>query len=138
VLYLVGVGCFLDVLSTFFPWSEIVGRHWFLPFSIPLPLGWNVYFLEGSVFFLAISVATRLAAVLGLAGLFLYIYRKRVLSRLLFFISIGLSFVSFVVFSLFGLPLYLGVWIVLVGGFLKLVGLILKNLEVEVAMKDKG
>jgi hypothetical protein len=137
--YLVAVGCVLDVLATFFPWSEeVFSQYWFLPFSYPLPLGWGAQIIEGSLLVLIISVATRVAPLLGLTGLFLYTYRKSILSTLSLLVSTCLSFACFVVFYLLGWSPYLGAYMILLAGFLKLVGLILRNLEVELSVEDNN
>jgi len=92
-------GCNLDVLSTFFPWSRVTGHHWFLPFSVPMPLGWHVQFISESFAVLVVNLATRLGTVLGLAGLILLMYYKnRVFSSVILLVSTGLSFASVVVF----------------------------------------
>lgn len=137
-LYLFVAGCILDVLSTFFPWSEAAGQHWFLPFSVPLPLGWRVQYISESFAVLAINLATRLGAILGLAGLILLMYHKdRFSSSVILLISTGLSFASAVVFFQLRWPFYIGAYMVLAGGFLKLLSLILENLEVQIVAEDE-
>ena len=137
-LYLFVAGCILDVLSTFFPWSEAAGQHWFLPFSVPLPLGWRVQFISESFAVLVINLATRLGAILGLAGLILLMYYKnRVFSTVTLLISTGLSFASLVVFFQLRWLFYIGAYMVLAGGFLKLLSLILENLEVQIVAEDE-
>lgn len=70
-------------MSTF-PWSEFVGQHWFLMFSIPVSLGWCVQFISEIFAVLIINVATKLGAVLGLAGLILLTYyENRIFSSLI-------------------------------------------------------
>lgn len=129
--YFVAAGCILDVLSTFFPWSEAFGELWFLPYSLPLFFGSNAQFIEENYFFPTISIAVRLAAILGLVSLLLYVYLKNILPALVLLVSIGLSFASFILFFELGWSPYLGSYLVLLGGFLKASGLILKNLEME-------
>jgi len=137
-LYLFAVGCILDVLSTFFPWSKVAGQHWFLPFSVPMPLGWRVQFIGESFSVLVISLSIRLAAILGLAGLILLMYRKnRVFSSVILLISTGLSFASVIVFFQLHWSFYIGAYMVLVSDFLKLVSLILENLEVQMIVEDE-
>jgi len=137
-LYLFVAGCILDVLSTFFPWSEAAGQHWFLPFSVPLPLGWRVQYISESFAVLAINLTTRLGAILGLAGLILLMYHKdRFSSSVILLISTGLSFTSAVVFFQLRWPFYIGAYMVLAGGFLKLLSLILENLEVQIVAEDE-
>jgi len=137
-LYLFVAGCILDVLSTFFPWSRTAGQHWFLPYSVPMPLGWHVQFISESFAVLVVNLATRLGAVLGLAGLILLMYYKnRVFSSVILLVSTGLSFASVIVFFQLGWSFYIGVYMVLAGGFLKLVSLILENLEVQIIVEDK-
>jgi len=132
-LYLVVLGSILDVLSTFFPWSELIfGRTAFLPFSVPLPLGWSVSFLENNFYTLAINVMVRLASILGFAGLLI---RRRVgnaSSNWVESVSIGLSFASLAVFSQLDVPFNYGAYLVLVAGVLKLVGVVGQNVEIEV------
>lgn len=131
-------GCILDVLSTFFPWSRVAGQHWFLPFSVPMPLGWRVQFIGESFAVLVISLSIRLAAVLGLAGLILLMYhRNRVFSSVILLISTGLSFASVIVFFQLHWSFYIGAYMVLASGFLKLVSLILENLEVQMIVEDE-
>ncbi len=111
-----------------FPWAVAYGEHWFLPFSVPLPIGWRVLFLEDSFSMLVVNVGVRLAAVLGVLALLLYAYLKNVLPTLILLVSIILSFVSFLVFSdSVGWAFSYGVYMVVVGGLLKLLGLILKT-----------
>jgi len=137
-LYLVALGCFLDVLSTFFPWSETDGQHWFLPFSVSLPLGWHTQFMSESLPLLAISVATRVAAFVGLAGIVLWgRFQKGVFPSALLVFSTVLSFFSFGVFSQLGWSLYFGSYLALSGGLVKVVGIILENLEVQIVAKEE-
>jgi hypothetical protein len=130
--YLVVLGSVLDVLSTFFPWSELVfGLPAFLPFSVPLPLGWSVFFLESNFYTVAVNVMVRLASILGFAGL---LVRRRVgnaSSNWVQCVSIGLSFAAIGVFSRLEMDFSYGVYIVLVAGILKLVGVIGQNVEME-------
>jgi hypothetical protein len=138
-LYLVALGCVLDVFSTFFPWSEIDGQHWFLPFSFPLPLGWQVHFMPERAPLLVVSVATRVAGFLGIAGIILLGRLKRgVFPWAVFISSAAMSFVSFGIFSQLDWSLYLGVYLVLFGGFLKVVGLVLENLEVQLVVEENA
>jgi hypothetical protein len=134
--YLVSAGCVLDVLSTFFPWGHDFGQDLFLPFSIPFPSGSSVRFIDGVPLILFVSVGTRLAAVVGFVALLLYGYFENILPTLVLLVSIGLSFGSFVVFSQLGWSLGLGAYIVLFAGFLKLFGLILKNVHLEIAAES--
>jgi hypothetical protein len=135
-LYLVAIGCFLDVFSTFFPWSEVGAWHFFLPFSIPLPLTWNVQYLKVSFPILVISVATRVAAILGAAGLFLLGHLKnRVISGAILIVSVILSFVSVGFFSQIGLSFSYGVYLASGGGILKLMGIVLENLKVQIVVE---
>jgi len=131
-LYLVVLGSVLDVLSTFFPWSELVfGLPAFLPFSVPLPLGWSMFFLESNFYTVAVNVMVRLASILGFAGL---LVRRRVgnaSSNWVQCVSIGLSFAAIGVFSRLAMDFSYGVYIVLVAGILKLVGVIGQNVEME-------
>jgi hypothetical protein len=131
----VALGCIFDVLSTFFPWTVSYGKHLFLPFSIPLPFGWDAQFLEDTSFALAINVAIRLAAIVGLGGLVLHVFRRGILPMLPLFVSIGLSFASIAIFLQLDWSFYLGVHMVLAGGALKIAGLILENFELQVASK---
>lgn len=136
-LYLFAAGCILDVLSTFFPWS-VAGEHWFLPYSVPIPLGWRVRFIGESFAVLVISLSIRLAAILGLAGLILLMYHKnRIFSSVILLISTGLSFASVIVFFQLHWSFYIGAYMVLASGFLKLVSLILENLEVQMIVEDE-
>jgi len=137
-LYLFAAGCILDVLSTFFPWS-VSGQYWlFLPFSVPMPLGWRVQFIGESFAVLVISLSIRLAAILGLAGLILLMYHKnRIFSSVILLISTGLSFASVIVFFQLHWSFYIGAYMVLASGFLKLVSLILENLEVQLIVEDE-
>ena len=136
-LYLFAAGCILDVLSTFFPWSRTAGQHWFLPYSVPMPLGWRVQFISESFAVLVVNLATRLGAVLGLAGLILLMYYKnRGFSSVILLVSTGLSFASVIVFFQLRWPFYIGVYMVLAGGFLKVISLILENL-VQLIVEDE-
>jgi hypothetical protein len=134
LLYLVAAGCFMDLFSTFLPWSEHFGSLTFLPYSTPLPLGWNAYFIE-SLSTAIISVIVRLAAVTGLVGLLLHEYRKGVLPKIVIFASTGLSFASVVLFVQLDWSLYWGVYSVLLAGGLKVVGLILENFQFEITLE---
>ncbi|MFP3984595.1 MAG: hypothetical protein ACLFU9_01335 [Candidatus Bathyarchaeia archaeon] len=136
--YLVAVGCFLDVLSTFFPWSEVGGGHWFLPYSVPLPLGWQVQYVGEGVAVLFINLAVRLGGIVGVVGVAMLTYWKiRVFSNVVVLVSSGLSFASAAVFSQLGLPFFIGVYMVLAGGSLKLIGLALDYLEVEIIVENE-
>ena len=136
-LYLVVLGSVLDVLSTFFPWSELIfGRTAFLPFSIPLPLGWSVFFLESNFYTVAVNVVVRLASVLGFVGLLVRGRVRNASSTWVLSVSVGLSFAALVVFSQIELSLNYGFYLVLVGGILKLAGVIGQNVEIEVLSKD--
>lgn len=133
-LYLVALGCVLDVLSTFFPWSEIGGQHWFLPFSFSLPLGWDAQFMPESLPLLGVSMATRVAAFLGLVGIVLFgRVKKSVFPYAVLIASVAFSFFSLWSFSRLDWPLYFGVYLALSGGLLKVVGIVLENLEVQVS-----
>jgi len=136
---LFAAGCILDVLSTFFPWSMVAGQHWFLPFSVPMPLGWRVQFVGESFAVLVINLSIRLGAILGLAGLVLFMYYKnRIFSSVILLVSTGLSFASVIVFFQLHWSFYIGAYMVLASGFLKLASLILENLEVQVIVEDEG
>ena len=136
--YLVAIGCFLDVFSTFFPWSQAGGQHWFLPFSVPMPLGWRVQYIGESFAILVINLAVRLGAILGLAGLVLFMYYKnRIFPSVILLISTGLSFASVIVFFQLHWSFYIGAYMVLASGFLKLASLILENLEVQIVVEDE-
>lgn len=138
-LYLFAIGCVLDVLSTFFPWSRTAGQHWFLPYSVPMPLGWHVQYIGESSAVLVINLAIRLGAFLGLAGLLLLTYStNRVFSNAPLLVSTGLSFASVAIFFQLRWSFYLGAYMVLTSGFLKLVSLILENLEVQVIVEDEN
>ncbi len=138
VLYLFGVGCVLDVLSTFFPWSIAAGYHWFLPFSVPIPLGYQIDYITDSPAVLAVNLTVRLGAILGLVGLLLLaLFKNRIVSTPFLITSTGLSFASVAVFSQTGWPFYIGVYMVLASGFLKLFTLILVNLEVEIVVEKE-
>lgn len=133
--YLFAFGCFLDALSTFLPWSEFSAQHWFLPYSIPLPLGWQVEFFSESVSFFLINVSVRAAVVLGVAGLFLldrYKSKSTALSYFVLFVSMGLTFTAVAVFCQLGLPFFIGSYLVVVAGVLKVLTLILENLEIQI------
>jgi len=132
-LYFFAVGCFLDVFSTFFPWSNASGLDWFLPLSVPFPLNWQLQHIPDSIAILSVNLSVRLAAVLGIAGLFFLVYLKRELfSNVMFVISIVMSFTASILFLQLGWSLYLGVYLILVGALLKVGGFVLKNLEVEI------
>lgn len=132
-LYFFALGCFLDVFSTFFPWSNAIGLDWFLPLSVPFPFNWQVQFIPGSIEIFSINLSVRLAAVLGIAGLFFLVYLKRqFFSNVLFVISIVMSFTSVILFLQLGWSLYLGVYLILVGALLKVGGFVSKNLEIEI------
>lgn len=131
-LYLVVLGSVLDVLSTFFPWSELIfGRTAFLPFSVPLPLGWSVFFLESNFYTVAVNVMVRLASILGFAGLLVRGRVGNASSNWVQCVSVGLSFAAIGVFSRLEMDFSYGVYIVLVAGILKLVGVIGQNVEME-------
>lgn len=83
-----------------------------------------------------ISVAVRIAAVLGLAALLLYGYHKSILPTLVLLISIGLSIGCLAVFSQFGFSLSSGAYAVLLGGLLKIGGLIMRNLYAEITEEE--
>jgi len=137
ILYMFAAGCILDVASTFFPWSRTAGSDWFLPFSVPLPLGWNVMFIpeDTAVSFICISV--RLAAILGVASLlFLARFKGPAFFQIFLAISTGLSLTSFLIFSQLNWPLYIGAYIVLVGGIMKLLTIIFQNLEIHVVLEE--
>jgi len=138
-IYLFAAGCILDVLSTFFPWSETAGGHWFLPFSVPMPLGWRVQFITETLAVLVVSLATRLGAILGLAGLLLLTYYKnRTFSTIILLMSTGLSFASAAIFFQIGWPFYIGAYMTLAGAFSKLLSLILENLEVQIIAEEES
>lgn len=126
------MGCFLDLLSTFLPWGTQFNLQLFLPFSTPLPLGWSGRFLYGDPSVLTISVAVRLAAILGLAALLLYGRYGSVLPTIVMLVSVGLSTGCFAVFSQLGFSLSSGAYVVLLGGLLKIGGLVLRNLYAEI------
>lgn len=131
-LYLVVLGSVLDVLSTFFPWGELIfGRTAFLPFSIPLPLGWSVFFLESNFYTVAVNVVVRLASILGFAGLLVRGRAGNASSNWVQCVSVGLSFAAIGVFSRLEMGFSYGVYMVLVAGILKLVGVIGQNVEME-------
>ncbi len=136
--YCVAIGCFLDILSTFLPWGTNFGQELFLPFSIPLPLGWNAPNVAEAPFVLFVSVAIRLAAILGFAALLLYEYLKSILPTLVLLVSVGLSFTCFIISSQFGWSLSSGAYTALFGGLLKLLGLILRNLHLEIAEEENN
>jgi len=96
-----------------------------------------VQFISESFAVLVVNLATRLGAVLGLAGLILLMYYKnRVFSSVILLVSTGLSFASVIVFFQLGWSFYIGVYMVLAGGFLKLFSLILESL-VQVIVEDE-
>jgi hypothetical protein len=132
-LYFFALGCFLDVFSTFFPWSNAAGLDWFLPLSVPFPLNWQLQHIPDSIEILSVNLSVRFASVLGIAGLFFLVYlKRRLFSNVMFVISIVMSFAAAIFFSQLGWSLYLGVYLVLVGALLKVGGFVLKNLEVEI------
>ena len=132
--YFVAIGCVLDLLSTFLPWSEEFGLMWFLPFSIPLPVGWQAHYIENP-FVTAVGIMIRLAAVLGLVALLAGEYLKSRIPELLVTVSVILSFVSVGIFFQLGWSLYLGAFSAAIAGALKLVGLVLENLQLEVTLE---
>jgi hypothetical protein len=134
--YLVVLGSLLDVFSTFFPWGRAFGQDAFLPFSIPLPLGWSVFLLENTFYTMTVNVVVRLASVLGFVGLLVRGRVKNASSTWVLSVSVGLSFAALVVFSQIELSLNYGFYLVLVGGILKLAGVIGQNVEIEVLSKD--
>jgi len=102
-----------------------------------MPLGWRVQFISESFAVLVVNLATRLGAVLGLAGLILLMYYKnRGFSSVILLVSTGLSFASVIVFFQLRWPFYIGVYMVLAGGFLKVISLILENL-VQLIVEDE-
>jgi hypothetical protein len=130
--YLVALGCVVDLLSTFFPWTAIFTQQRYLPYSIVLPLGERVQFLYADFLILVVVVAVRAAAIVGFGGLVLYVYHKGVLFSLVLIVSMVLSFSSVAIFAqLFG-SFLLGPYLVSLAGILKLAGLILKNLRLEI------
>ncbi|MFW6117500.1 MAG: hypothetical protein ACOC6G_02835 [Thermoproteota archaeon] len=124
-------------MSTFFPWSITGGQHWFLPFSISLLPVWRVAFLPETLPLLTINVAVRSAAISGLVALYLYHYSdKRVSATGILLISTGLSFTSFIIFIQLSWSLYLGAYLVLAAGLLKLISFVLNNIELEIIIED--
>ncbi len=132
--YFVAIGCVLDLLSTFLPWSADFGLMWFLPFSIPLPAGWQAHYIE-SLFVVAVSIMIRLAATLGLVALLLNEYLKSKIPKLLVAVSVVLSFVSVGIFFQIGWSLYFGAFSAVFAGVLKLLGLALENLQLELTLE---
>lgn len=84
-----------------------------------------------------ISVAIRVAGFLGLAGIVLLSrFKKSIFPWAVTVVSATLSFFSFWFFSQLGWPLYFGVYLALSGGLLKVVGIFLENLEVQMVAEE--
>ncbi|MFW6111193.1 MAG: hypothetical protein ACOC6H_04070 [Thermoproteota archaeon] len=134
---LVVAGCVLDVLSTFFPWSMTAGQHWFIPYSFPLLPVWKTSFISNSLILIIINVVIRTAAILGLLALFFYSRGKNVHGGVTLLLSAGCSLSCFMLFSRLTWPWYLGVYMVLIAGLLKLPPLLLENLELEITVEKE-
>lgn len=127
------LGALFDVVSTFLPWSVAVDAYLYLPWSPLLAGGWVVRALPFTVDFLRVSVVVRVAAVVGWAGVVLYEYVGiRVIWGGAVFVSGVLSFLAVGLFALTGLCFYLGAYLVLVGGVLKVTGIVVG----EAVMKE--
>lgn len=127
------LGALFDVVSTFLPWSVAVDAYLYLPWSPLLAWGWFARALPLVVGFLRVSVVVRVAAVVGWAGVVLYEYvGRRVLWVAAVFVSGVLSFLAVGLFALTGLRLYLGAYLVLAGGVLKILGIV-----VEAVMRER-
>ena len=77
-------------------------------------------------------MAIRVAAIVGLGGLVLYVYHKGVSFSLVLIVSMVLSFSSVAIFAQTYGSFLLGPYLVSAAGILKLAGLILKNLRLEI------
>jgi hypothetical protein len=133
--YLVSVGSLLDVLSTFFPWSRTSGAYWFLPYSIPLPVYRSIEFINEGSAEIFICIAVRLAAVTGVIVILFHIYHQNLRLNFTLLLSTVLSMAASVVFSQLGWSLYIGFYMILSSGLLKVFALIFKNVQVELSVQ---
>ena len=134
-IYLYSIGCIMDIFSTFLPWSRVASRDMFLPFSFPFPAMWNAYFFPENLKFFTISIIIRVAAVSGLVGMFLlaqYGEKRKRLSYVILTSSLGLTVASAVLFLSMQLPLYVGSYMVILGATIKIISLLLENVEIQI------
>jgi hypothetical protein len=127
--YIVAVACLSDLLAIFLPWGEMGTVHWYLPLSVPI--GWPPVFMETNTAIIAVAILIKLALVMTLSSLLFYQRSKNVLFQLTLLSAVGLAAAAFAVSIGHGMILYLGYYAVLVALVLKIIGLCLKYMEVE-------
>jgi len=130
VLVLVSAGCVTDILTTFIPWGYMGNLQWFLPLSIPI--GWPAIFMDPSIQIWTIAIVLKLAILSVLGSLLFYKYSKNALFQLALLASIALSFAGFGVAFAHGMILSFGFYVVVISCFLKITGLALNYLEIEI------
>jgi hypothetical protein len=133
--YFVSVGSLLDVFSTFFPWSRASGADWFLPYSIPLPIYRSIEFINEGFAEIFICVAVRFAAVTGVIVILFHFYHQNLRLNFTLLLSTALSLAACVVFSQLSWSLYIGFYMILSSGLLKVFALIFKNVQVELTVQ---
>lgn len=128
-IFLVAIGCILDLLATFIPWGEMGNIHWYLPLSVPI--GWPPVFMEASTPIIAVAILIKLSLVVTLVSLLFYQRSKSVLFQLTLLSAVGLAAAAFAVSFEHGMVLYLGYYAMLAAVIMKIIGFSLKYIEVE-------
>lgn len=151
-LGLIIFGVVFDVASLFFPWGILTSSsmYVYLPGSIvngegvPLQISDLLIMMEARGQLITISKLIKAAIVVGWAGVVLHWYverralllvRKRIISYGVILASSVLSFMAVAMFTLTGISLSRGAYLALVGGVLIVLGIVLKELKVEVVVE---
>jgi hypothetical protein len=128
-IFLVAIGCVIDMLAVFIPWGEMGTVHWYLPLSVPI--GWPPVFMETSTQIIAVAILIKLSLVVTLVSLLFYQRSKSVLFQLALLSAVGLAAAAFAVSFAHGMVLYLGYYAVLTAAIMKIIGFSLKYVEIE-------
>jgi hypothetical protein len=127
--FLVVVGVIFDILATFIPWGAMGNLHWYLPLSVPI--GWPAIFMESSGQIVAVAILIKVALVVTIVSFLFYQRSKKVLFELVLLSAVGIAVAAFVIVSAAGMVVYLGYYAVLAAAVLKIIGLSLKYVELE-------
>jgi len=144
------LGVLFDVASIFSPWGITPSSvYFYLPWSIvilgedPLPVSDLLMIMQAYTQLSTISVLSKTAVILALAGVVLCWYLgRRALSRILRALSYSvilasgtISFIAVAMFGMTEISLSWGAYLALVGGVFMLLGIVFDWLEVEVIVE---
>ncbi len=151
-LGLIVFGALFDVASLFLPWGVITASstYVYLPGSIvngrgdPFSIDDFLIIWQARSQLITMSTLIKAAIMVGWAGVVLYGYfercvlspvRRRAISYSVILASSCLSFIAVAVLALTEISLSWGAYLALVGGVLMVLGIVMKELKVEVVVE---